>query len=414
MFSWEDLRIHSDWLLKGVGKSDPPGFAAPDRSDDAPAGPAIISSTTIPGIRQFVRVKPLRILTASEQVAEHLRGELLKGHWGGRVPGLLSLAREFGVGKDTVEAAMRILEQERLLLVQGHGRRRVVATGCAPQPRHLRIALLDYDPPGKTEQWTHVLLSRLNDAGHDTFFTEKCLTQMKMNVQQVERLVARTEADAWIVTAGSRGVLEWFAASGLPTMAFFGRRRGLPLAGVGPDQPQAMAGLARQLVRLGHRRIVLIVRRTRLLPGPGVSEQAFLAALEEAGLQTGSYNLPEWEETPRGLYRKLSALFAHTPPTALVVDESPLFAAVQQFVTRRRLLVPEDVSLACTDPSPDFEWQQPPVTHIRWDHRPIIRRIVSWADNVARGKDDRRQTHTKTEIIVGGTIGPVPRRDDRP
>jgi DNA-binding LacI/PurR family transcriptional regulator len=169
-----------------------------------------------------------------------------------------------------------------------------------------------------------------------------------------------------------------------------------------------MAGLARHLVRLGHRRIVLIVRRTRLFPKPGASERAFLAALEEAGVQTGAYSLPDWEETPQGLHRVLSALFAHTAPTALVVAEAPLFAAVQQFVARRRLLVPEDVSLACTDPSPDFAWQQPPVTHIRWDHQPVIRRIVRWAGNVARGKDDRRQTHTKAELVEGGTIGPAP------
>jgi DNA-binding LacI/PurR family transcriptional regulator len=104
----------------------------------------------------------------------------------------------------------------------------------------------------------------------------------------------------------------------------------------------------------------------------------------------------------------LSALFAHTPPTALVVAEAPLFAAVQQFVARRRLLVPEAVSLACTDPSPDFAWQHPAVTHIRWDYQPVIRRILRWADNVAHGKDDRRQAHTKAKIVEGGTIGPVP------
>jgi DNA-binding LacI/PurR family transcriptional regulator len=352
-------------------------------------------------------VKPLRILTASEQVAEHLRRELRAGHWADGVPGLLRLAAELGVGKRTIEAAMRMLEQEELLLVRGHGRRRVPATAGSPRQPQLRIALLDYDPPAKTEHWSHEMLYRLNDAGHDAFFAGKCLTQLKMDVAQVERLVARTKADAWIVAAGSRDVLEWFAASGLPVMALFGRRRGLPLAGVGPDQPQAMTGLTRQLVRLGHRRIVLIVRRSRLLPMPGASEQAFLAVLEEAGLATGSYNLPDWEDSLPGLHRKLSVLFAHTPPTALVVDESPLFWAVQQFVARRRLLVPEDVSLACTDPSPDFAWQQPPVTHVRWDYRPVIRRVMRWADNVAHGKDDRRQTLTKAELVEGGTIGPA-------
>lgn len=352
-------------------------------------------------------MNPLRLLSSSEQVAEHLRGELLEGSWAVRVPGVLRVARELAVGKDTVEAAMRILEQEELLLVQGHGRRRVVAPGVVTRTRRQRIALLDYDPPDKTEQWAHELLHLLNDAGHHAFFTEKCLTQLKMQVPQIKRLVARTKADAWIVASGSRPVLEWFAAGGLPTMALFGRRRGLPLAGVGPDKPQAITELTHRLVHLGHRRIAMIVRRVRRLPEPGKSERAFLGSLAAAGQATGSYNLPDWDETLPGLHGMLSSLFATTPPTAVIVDESPLFFAIHQYLARRGLRVPEDVSLACTDPSPDFAWQQPSVTHIRWDHRPVVRRIVRWANNVGHGKKDRLQTLTKAELVAGGTVGPV-------
>jgi len=35
---------------------------------------------------------------------------------------------------------------------------------------------------------------------------------------------------------------------------------------------------------------------------------------------------------------------------------------------------------------------------------------VTWAANVSRGKEDRRQTMTKAEFVEGGTIGPVPGR----
>jgi hypothetical protein len=37
-----------------------------------------------------------------------------------------------------------------------------------------------------------------------------------------------------------------------------------------------------------------------------------------------------------------------------------------------------------------------------------VRRIVHWVNNVARGKDDLRQTLTKIEIVEGGTMGPAP------
>jgi hypothetical protein len=34
--------------------------------------------------------------------------------------------------------------------------------------------------------------------------------------------------------------------------------------------------------------------------------------------------------------------------------------------------------------------------------------MTRWADHVARGRDDRRQSFTKAEFVEGGTIGPVP------
>ena len=47
------------------------------------------------------------------------------------------------------------------------------------------------------------------------------------------------------------------------------------------------------------------------------------------------------------------------------------------------------------------------IAHIRYDLHLVLRRVVRWADNVARGKDDRRQSHTKAEFVDGGTIGPA-------
>ena len=44
----------------------------------------------MPGMEAF------RVLTAAEQVGEHLRAELCRGAWGGRMPGGSRLAVELG------------------------------------------------------------------------------------------------------------------------------------------------------------------------------------------------------------------------------------------------------------------------------------------------------------------------------
>tara|TARA_B110000881_G_scaffold220573_1_gene246175 strand:+ start:3308 stop:3442 length:135 start_codon:yes stop_codon:yes gene_type:complete len=37
----------------------------------------------------------------------------------------------------------------------------------------------------------------------------------------------------------------------------------------------------------------------------------------------------------------------------------------------------------------------------------VVRRVVQWVNNIARGKDDQQQTLTKAEFVDGGTVGPV-------
>ena len=91
----------------------------------------------------------------------------------------------------------------------------------------------------------------------------------------------------------------------------------------------------------------------------------------------------------------------------MIIDEAYLFVVAQQHLARRGILSPEHVSLVCNDPDPTFDWFRPTVAHIHWDSQPVVRRVQRWAENVSRGRDDRRQTATKAEFVVGGTIGPV-------
>ena len=180
------------------------------------------------------------------------------------------------------------------------------------------------------------------------------------------------------------------------------------MAGAGPNKLPALLTVIRELVVLGHRRITLLARPRRRLPKPGRLEQAFLNELEAQALSVGNFNLPDWEDSKKGLQRCLSSLFQVTPPSALICDESLIFAAVLQFLAVRGLRVPGDVSLVCSDADPTFAWAEPSVAHIRWDPQPVVRCIARWATNVSRGKEDRRQTFTKAEFVEGGTMGLAP------
>jgi DNA-binding LacI/PurR family transcriptional regulator len=323
------------------------------------------------------------------------------------MPGLPSLAAELGVNFKTVDVALHALEAEGLLERQGAGRPRRIVAGHTPGRRALRVAFLPYEVAERRVDYIVKLEHELTGDGHQVLTAPWAMTELGMNMGRIAWMVEGMEADAWIISAGSRELLEWFVARGVPAFALFGRRSGLPLAATGPDKPPTYASATRHLIDLGHRRIVLLTRSVRRLPQPGASEQAFLDALRTAGIQAGPYHLPDWEETPEGFHACLTGLFRLTAPTALIVDEVAFFFATQQFLAQLGKRVPEDVSLICTDEDPHFDWCRPSIAHFRWDSRPVIQRIVNWARNVSRGKEDLRQSYTPAEFVPGGTIGPA-------
>jgi DNA-binding LacI/PurR family transcriptional regulator len=360
---------------------------------------------------QLLRMKALRILSIAEQVAAHLRDEIARGQWRGLMPGRGELAKRYDVGITSVEAALRQLEGEGLLTKQGAGQsRRIVDELRHSGGRRLKIAILAYDRPTPGEAIFAEVHHKLREAGHDAAFTGFSMEEAKFKLERIVRHVQQTEADAWILCAPPKDIAEWFTAQPKPAFALFGRRRGVRIASVGPDKSLAFAAATRRLIGYGHHKIVMLCRPERRLPVPGKPEQAVLDELAAHGITPGAYHFPEWEDGMDGFQARLESLFRITPPTALIVDELKMFVAVQQFLLGKRLRVPEDVSLVSMDTDPAFEWCKPSVAHVRWDHALALRRVLSWANKVAGGKIDVRETNIGAEFIDGGTIGPAKRR----
>ena len=344
-----------------------------------------------------------------DQLATYLRTEILERRLRGTMPGAIRLTEELGVHRTTVGEALHQLEREGILVSQGVGRRRLIKipSGIKGQIK-LSIGILLFEPHDRHLPYIIDLRHQLHNAGHSTYFAPKSLFELDQNPDRVASLVKNLEADAWIVMAGSRRVLQWFMRQPTPTFAIFGSMRRLPIAGITPDKTAAFTDIALRLLKLGHRRIVYLTRSERTIDDPGRLLGGFLEKLKTAGIPTGGYNLPSWQKSPAGLRCCLDALFATTPPTALLIDGSKLFAATQQYLSRLGIHAPEHVSLICTDPDPTFEWCWPSIAQVQWSVAPVIRHAVRWVDKVGQGKDDRRKSLFKAHFLDGGTVGPAP------
>ncbi len=354
----------------------------------------------------------LRRLSLIDQCANLLREGLTQGRWQGQLPGVIRLAEELDVSTHTLRAALRLMENEKLVAMSEDGRSRHVTDKASQVGRQQRIGILLYDSfSEESPQTIQFLLSlhrSLESAGFLPFFSAPTSqASLRRDVGRIGDYIKKNPADAWIVSCGTQKILQWFEAQPFPSFAMFGRREGIKLANAGPDKTTPLVEATRELIRLGHQRIVLLSRELRRLPIPGPPEQAFLNELANHGLPVSGFNLPEWDETAAGLHNLLKSLFQLTPPTAIILDEVPPFVATQQFLAQRRIRVPEQVSLLTTDYDTNFSLCQPQITHIHWPTEPVIRRVVQWTQNVCCGREDRKQFKSTAKLIMAGTIAPV-------
>ncbi len=350
---------------------------------------------------------PLQVLSASEQVAKHLRDEIHNRRWKSTMPGSGRLARDLNIGKNTIDQALLLLEAEGYLVNQGPARRRLIRIPeDAERGTRLRVGILQY---GKEWAPLQKLFGQLENMGCEVRYAPKSLMELKMDPQRVARSIKSVEVDAWVVISGSREVLEWLAGQSAPVMALGGRPRQLPIAMAGIETAPARAELVHMLHRLGHRRIVMLSERVRREP-PGAPERTVLEEMTRLGIKTGSYNLPDWDDTPDGLRACLDSLFALTPPHALIAGTPEIFFCIRDHLQQQGIRVPRDVSIISIGHDPGFDWLQPGVSRIEYDLDKMIHQCVLWVRSLARGKPSQRKSHIKARLVEGGTIGPVPKR----
>lgn len=348
--------------------------------------------------------------SVTEQVAQVLRDGLRDGRWRGSIPGRVRLAAELGVNHKTANAALKLLENEGLLVSRGAGREReIILDKSSFTPSSLHVKILCYDKSDAHSEPIVQLSFRLKERGHHVSYAEKSLSSLQFDVKRVAQMVEKDDADAWVVIAAPHSVLEWFAARSIPAFAMFGQNTYLPMASLSTNKYPATAKALQRLVDMGHRRIVLLTGVENRKPTLGLFAQWFLKELENLGIKTGAYNLPDWDNDRRSLHRCLDSLFQHTPPTALFINDPVFFFVTLQHLSSKGLAAPRDVSLIVMEDHPAFEWFDPEVSLFSTSTQRWVPRMLQWVDNIAKGKEDRRKTLIHSKFIEGGTIGPAPK-----
>ena len=86
----------------------------------------------------------LRLLSAAEQVAEHLGAEIQSGQFNNEMPGAMRLSKTYGVNHKTMESALQLLEKKQILENNGTRKCRSIKSErlTDSDSRCLRIGIL--------------------------------------------------------------------------------------------------------------------------------------------------------------------------------------------------------------------------------------------------------------------------------
>lgn len=256
------------------------------------------------------------------------------------------------------------------------------------------------------------ILHDLEAAGHSASWIQQPYATEDPGPAALARLVREKSADAWVVFMGSMSTLQWFSQQSFPAIALGGRSREVNIAATGSDFCVAIADSTRHLIQLGHRRIVYITPKQARLPTVSLLLQSFQKELKDSGIPVGSYNSPDWEESPTGFHKLLESLFQVTPPTALILWNSLQVSAALAFFAARNIRVPEDVSIISHDSDENVTWQNPLMgaPELSWEPQRITRQVVRWVESVATGENNREQHLFPARFSPTNSVRPPPGR----
>ncbi|HVG49285.1 MAG TPA: LacI family DNA-binding transcriptional regulator [Rubellimicrobium sp.] len=211
------------------------------------------------------------------------------------------------------------------------------------------------------------------------------------------------------------------------------QRRGLPFVALSldteePDVPAididdfgGALACGRHLLGLGHRRIAILgiglgegaqrvgpeaARATRFV---NVRERAegYWAALAEAGVAEDDIPVMAVRNDGENIAEVLELLFDghQAPPTALLSMSDKVALAALDWIVRRGLRVPEDVSLVGFDGVPESAESVPPLTTVEQPFRQIAERSVAAIldDAMPAG----REVLPLTLLVRGSTAAPI-------
>jgi DNA-binding LacI/PurR family transcriptional regulator len=340
------------------------------------------------------------------QAADCLRAALARGEWTGHLPGARELSAQMQISRSTLAHALAILRQEGLIRVAHGCRTTILRRPLRSKVPRGPVVYLSSVLPDKMDAEQHRLLAAISNCLRDVGYPFLQHTDPRLSWQKpaeyLEILARRTPSACWVLSAVDGAVQQWFAERNLPAMVWGTPHPGIRLPAVDVNFADVVDDAMGRLAGKGHRTVALITFPSDIA-GQRCIEERFLK--RAAAVQ-------RHDRTTDGVCRAVETLLrSAAPPTALLVVGADWALTVSGYLASRKLSVPRDISIVCTNYQPLLSAAFPSIAGYQARFPSLLacatKRIVSLART---GVLPARITHIPVVFETGQSLGDAPRK----
>jgi DNA-binding LacI/PurR family transcriptional regulator len=356
---------------------------------------------------------PARI-SLIDQAAAVLRVRLERGEWTAHLPGEIELARRLQVGRNTVRAALTVLEKEgRLRTVVGRRREVVQKVKKARQPsQKVAVLLLPFawqSLPPATLLWMDALRSRLQGAGWEWQVVVEAAAFRRASAALLESLTNQHPLAVWILYRSTATMQRWFERNHPKTVIAGSSHAGVTLAQVDIDYRATCRHAAARMLGLGHKRLAVLAPAVSF---PGDEES--LSGFRE-GARGSTVDVLPIQDTKASVIQALRALLRSSErPTALFTFEARHAATALTHLSNHGVSLPTQMSLISRSEDPFLTYLIPEPA--RYERKPeaFAKKLAHLVSAIGRGMPIKQQRHLLIPSFVRGETlsrAPVPQKN---
>lgn len=346
----------------------------------------------------------------ASQVAHYLREKILSGYWQERLPAERELARQLGVGRQSVRSALQELQNQGLITSRTTTGTRIVPNTETRNPHKPRVGLI-------VSHQIQLTSSRM------VFLTEGL--RRHLETQQVEMEIHKTQYlsgkqvsshfkkllqefsySCWALLTPTLAMQKWCRAHTIPSMVIGTGDEENTLPNASIDYYALAYHAVGQILRHGHRRIALILPKRE--NGEDVkSRLGFQAAIADSPHRNIVFTLESHNQTPSDVCRLANRLLAMSSrPTAWLICRHWHFVTVLTHLQSRGVRIPRDISLISRDSDDLYGSIIPEPTHYINNPELRVRQYAQLILRVINGQCKPRETiRLMPDFIPGNTLG---------